>query len=189
MVETILQQKGRHLRAQQLSSLLQLTLTMVTETNEFNANLLEQSGVDTAELCQADEEDKVLERWESVFSQLEMNKSEQIHGQYSSQFAAVYQYMLAHFRDPGLSLSMLAEEFGMSISTLSREFQKNLGQGFLESLHHMRIETARYEIEHTATPLSEIATAVGYTNTLTMTRAFKKYLNCTPGVFRKKESS
>lgn len=189
MVETILQQKGRHLRAQQLSSLLQLTLTMVTETNEFNANLLEQSGVDTAELCQTDEEDKVLERWESVFSQLEMNKSEQIHGQYSSQFAAVYQYMLAHFRDPGLSLSMLAEEFGMSISTLSREFQKNLGQGFLESLHHMRIETARYEIEHTATPLSEIATAVGYTNTLTMTRAFKKYLNCTPGVFRKKESS
>lgn len=189
MVETILQQKGRHLRAQQLSSLLQLTLTMVTETNEFNANLLEQSGVDTAELRRADEEDKVLERWESVFSQLEMNKSKQIHGQYSSQFAAVYQYMLAHFRDPGLSLSMLAEEFSMSISTLSREFQKNLGQGFLESLHHMRIDAARYEIEHTATPLSEIATAVGYTNTLTMTRAFKKYLNCTPSVFRKKDST
>ena len=189
MVETILQQKGRHLRTQQLSSLLQLTLTMVTETNEFNASLLEQSGVDTAELRQADEENKVLERWESVFSRLEMNKSEQIHGQYSSQFAAVYQYMLAHFRDPGLSLSMLAEEFSMSISTLSREFQKNLGQGFLESLHHMRIDAARYEIEHTATPLSEIATAVGYTNTLTMTRAFKKYLNCTPSVFRKKDAT
>lgn len=189
MVETIFQQKGRHLRTQQLSSLLQLTLTMVTETNDFNANLLEQSGVDNAELRQADEKDKVLERWESVFSQLEMNKTEQIHGQYSSQFAAVYQYMLAHFRDPGLSLSMLAEEFSMSISTLSREFQKNLGQGFLESLHHMRIEAARYEIEHTAAPLSDIATAVGYTNTLTMTRAFKKYLNCTPSVFRKKDGT
>lgn len=189
MVETLFQQKGRHLRTQQLSSLLQLTLTMLTETNELNASLMEQYGVDTSELRQADEKDKVLERWESVFSQLEMNKTEQIHGQYSSQFAAVYQFMLAHFRDPGLSLSMLAEEFSMSISTLSREFQKNLGQGFLESLHHMRIEAARYEIEHTAAPLSDIATAVGYTNTLTMTRAFKKYLNCTPSVFRKKDGA
>lgn len=189
MVETIFQQKGRHLRTQQLSSLLQLTLTMVTETNDSNASLLEQSGVDTSELRQTDEQDKVLARWENVFSQLELHKTEQLHGQYSSQFAAVYQYMLAHFRDPGLSLSMLAEEFGMSISTLSREFQKNLGQGFLESLHHMRIEAARYEIEHTGAPLSEIAVAVGYTNTLTMTRAFKKYLSCTPSVFRKKDAS
>lgn len=186
MVNTLLRQKGRHLRTQQLTSLLQMTLTMVTETNGSNANLIDQEGIDAQQLLSPDEEEKVLERWKSVFTLLEKDKNEQIHSQYSNQFAAVYQYMNAHFRDPGLSLSMMADHFGMSVSTLSREFQKNLGQGFLESLHHMRIEAARYEIEHTNVSLSDIAIAVGYTNALTMTRAFKKYLNCTPSVFRKK---
>ena len=77
----------------------------------------------------------------------------------------------------------------MSVSTLSREFQKNLGQGFLESLHRLRIEAAKYEIEHTNVPLSDITVAVGYTNTLTMTRAFKKYMGSTPSVFRKTDTA
>ena len=185
MVETVFQQKSRHLRAQQLASILQLTLTMITETNEINLHLLEQMNLDATGLLRADEKTEVLARWEHVFSQLEVYRDKRLHGQYSGQFASIYQHMHAHFRDSGLSLSMLAEEFGMSVSTLSREFQKNLGQGFLESLHRLRIEAAKYEIEHTNAPLSDIAVAVGYTNTLTMTRAFKKYTGCTPSVFRK----
>lgn len=187
MIETLFQQKGSYLRQQQLSGLLQLTLSMVMETDGFKQ--LVQLGVDISELCSIDEKEKVLERWESMFQQLESNKIVQIHEQYSDQFAAVYQYMRAHFRESNFSLSVLADEFGMSISTLSRDFQKNLGQNFLESLHRMRIEAACYEIEHTAAPLSDIAVAVGYTNTLTMTRAFKKYLNCTPSTFRKKDEA
>ena len=122
-----------------------------------------------------------------VFGLLEAHQDKRIRGQYSEQFASIYQYMHAHFRDSGLSLTALAEEFGMSVSTLSREFQKNLGQGFLDSLHQMRIEEAKYAIENTNASLNDIAISVGYTNTLTMTRAFKKYLGCTPGSFRKKE--
>lgn len=187
MIETLFQQKGRYLRDQQLSGLLQLTMSMVVETDGFKQ--LVQLGVDISELCSIDEKEKVLERWENMFSQLESHQIEQIHEQYSDQFAAVYQYMLTHFRELNFSLSVLADEFGMSISTLSRDFQKNLGQNFLESLHRMRIEAACYEIEHTAAPLSDIAVSVGYTNTLTMTRAFKKYLDCTPSTFRKKDAA
>lgn len=55
------------------------------------------------------------------------------------------------------------------MSTLSREFQKNLGKGFLETLHQMRIEEARAEIENTELSLNQVAEAVGYTNVLTMT--------------------
>lgn len=189
MVETLFGQKSRHLRTQQLSSILQLTLTMITETNEGNVSLLEQMNLDATELLRPNEKVEVLNLWEHVFTQLEVHRDDRLHGQYSGQFASIYQYMHAHFRDPGLSLSMLAEEFGMSVSTLSREFQKNLGQGFLESLHRLRIEAAKYEIEHTNAPLSDIAVAVGYTNTLTMTRAFKKYLGCTPSVFRRADNA
>lgn len=90
--------------------------------------------------------------------------------------------MITHFHDPALSLSMLSAEFGMSMSTLSREFQKNLGKGFLETLHQMRIEEARAEIENTELSLNQIAEAVGYTNVLTMTRAFKKYYGRRPAL-------
>ena len=189
MVETLFQQKSRHLRTQQLTSILQLTLTMITETNESNIFLLEQMNLDTAELLRPEGKSEVLSLWQHVFCQLETHRDNRIHGQYSGQFASVYQYMHAHFRDSSLSLSILAEEFGMSVSTLSREFQKNLGQGFLESLHRLRIEAAKYEIEHTNVPLSDIAVAVGYTNTLTMTRAFKKYMGSTPSVFRKTDTA
>lgn len=189
MVETLFKQKSRHLRNRQLSSLLSLTLCMLTETNKTNTLLLEQMNTDASELLKLEDEPELLQKWEKVFVQLEENKNKQLHGQYSEQFASIYQYMHAHFRDQELSLSLLAEKYNMSVSTLSREFQKNLGQGFLECLHQMRIDAARYEIEHTNTSLSDIAVAVGYTNTLTMTRAFKKYLGCTPSAFRKKENS
>ena len=127
----------------------------------------------------------MLECWNVIYKRLEENKSHKKISQYTEQFAAVYQYMITHFHDPALSLSMLSAEFGMSMSTLSREFQKNLGKGFLETLHQMRIEEARAEIENTELSLNQIAEAVGYTNVLTMTRAFKKYYGQTPGSFRK----
>lgn len=189
MVGAIFKQKSRHLRGQQLASLLSLTMCMLTETNEANAALVEQMDVDVSQLLKPDDEGRILARWGQVFGGLEARKARQIRGKYSPQFAEIYQYMNAHLRDPALSLSMLAERFGMSMSTLSREFQKNLGQGFLASLHYMRIEAAKYEIENTNASMGDIAVAVGYTNALTMTRAFKKYMGCTPGVFRKKDAA
>ena len=188
MADTLYQQKSRRLRNQQLSGLMSLTLCMLMETSSENNALLQKAGIDIGALTQPeDDEAELLAEWEKVFGLLEAHQDKRIRGQYSEQFASIYQYMHAHFRDSGLSLTALAEEFGMSVSTLSREFQKNLGQGFLDSLHQMRIEEAKYAIENTNASLNDIAISVGYTNTLTMTRAFKKYLGCTPGSFRKKE--
>ena len=189
MMDTVFKQKSRSLRNRQLNCVLSMMLCLLMENPETNQVLFEQMNVNSHELIRLKEREQMAQEWKTVFEQLESYKSRKIRGQYSEQFASIYQYMHAHFRDPGISLSMMAAEFNMSISTLSREFQKNLGQGFLESLHHMRIEAARYEIEHTNSPLSDIAISVGYTNTLTMTRAFKKYLGCTPGVFRKKDGA
>ena len=131
--------------------------------------------------------EELVQQWKQIFDRLQeyyQNRKEQ--KQYSRQFMKLYQYMEKNFRNPELSLSMLAEMFDLSLPTLSREFQKNLGQGFLECLHHMRIEAAKFEIAHTDASLKDIAVFVGYSNTLTMTRSFKKYTGTTPGAFRKK---
>lgn len=188
MADTLYQQKSRRLRNQQLSGLMSLTLCMLMETSSENNALLQEAGIDIGALTQPeDDEAELLAEWEKVFGLLEAHQDKRIRGQYSEQFASIYQYMHAHFRDSGLSLTALAEEFGMSVSTLSREFQKNLGQGFLDSLHQMRIEEAKYAIENTNASLNDIAISVGYTNTLTMTRAFKKYLGARPARSEKRK--
>lgn len=183
IIREIFRQPSSGLRAQQLQSFQTLMVCMLNETSEMNARLLEQADIDA--LMQSSDEETILSGWEAIYRQLEAGKGQKKISQYTEQFAAVYQYMLTHFRDPELSLSMLAAQFGMSVPTLSREFQKNLSKGFLETLHQMRIEEARYEIENTELSLNQIAEAVGYTSALTMTRAFKKYYGQTPGSFRK----
>ena len=185
IVHEIFRQPSGGMRTQQLQSFQTLMVCMLTETNDVNARLLEQMDAELDKMMQSENEEYVLECWNAIYKRLEENKSHKKISQYTEQFAAVYQYMITHFHDPALSLSMLSAEFGMSMSTLSREFQKNLGKGFLETLHQMRIEEARAEIENTELSLNQIAEAVGYTNVLTMTRAFKKYYGQTPGSFRK----
>ena len=184
------EQKSRYLRKRQLGALLELTFCMLTEISRENTALLENLHIDIDRMAAADDLGDVLQQWKHVFDRLEasrQNKKEQ--KPYSKQFTKICQYMEKNFRNPNLSLSMLAEMFHLSLPALSREFHKNLGQGFLECLHYMRIEAAKFEIEHTDASLKDIAVFVGYSNVLTMTRSFKKYTGTTPGSFRKKSNT
>lgn len=170
-----------------MGALLELTFCILTETSQANTRLLESMNLDMGKMKVSDHPEQLLQQWKQIFDQLqEANQNKKEQKQYSRQFMKLYQYMEKNFRNPELSLSMLAELSGLSLPTLSREFQKNLGQGFLECLHQMRIEAAKFEIEHTDASLKDIAVFVGYSNTLTMTRSFKKYTGTTPGAFRKK---
>lgn len=179
-------QQNAVLRENQLHSLTTRTYCMLLESNALNDDLLNQSLLFTDGM-DLNDRDGVLATWEEIFRMLE---SQHAHNRFlpescSPQFARIYRYTQANFRDAGLSLASLADVFETSVSTLSREFQKNLGIGFLDALHKMRIEAAAEEIRHTTHPLKDIAEHVGYTNVLTMTRAFKKYRGITPGMLRK----
>lgn len=182
-LETLEKQKSPSLRQQQISSFISLTQCMLMETNPDNAAVLESIGLER--LKETSDLLRLKSVWKSVFADLCGRQENKNLGQYSTQFMIIYQYVQAHFRNPDLSLSLLSEEFGLSLSTLSREFQKNLGEGFLDSLHRIRIDAARHEIQYSKKTIAEVAASVGYSNTLTMTRAFKKYLGTTPGAFRK----
>lgn len=182
-LETLDQQKSKSLRCQQISSFISLTLCMLLETNAQNDAILASIGMD--KLKDFSDINELKSIWHSAFIFLDEQHEDKNLGQYSAQFTVIYQYVQAHFRNPELSLSLLSEEFGLSLPTLSREFQKNLGEGFLDCLHRMRVDAARHEIEYSGKTIAEVSISVGYNNTLTMTRAFKKYLGSTPGAFRK----
>lgn len=103
---------------------------------------------------------------------------------YSKRFETVLKYVLQHIREETLCAAGVAEHFNMSQSSLTREFQKNTGFGFASYIHIQRINMAKAMLSETDDTIKDIATKVGYSNSLALTRAFHKYEGTTPGNYR-----
>ena len=95
-------------------------------------------------------------------------------------------YVQANYRDPALTAALVAERFGMSRTAVSRAFaQACPNGGFLGYLHGLRLDKAEELLRTSQLSIPDIATSVGYGTVLTMTRAFKRYRDTTPGAYRK----
>ena len=95
----------------------------------------------------------------------------------------VKNYIRGNYTDPDLNVNRVADEFGKNPSYLSRSFLRLTGTSILDYIHFYRIQEAKILIGRGET-LAAAAAAVGYTNVLTMSRAFKKYEGTTPGKFK-----
>lgn len=90
----------------------------------------------------------------------------------------------ANFSDPNLSLSLIADRFGLSASYLSRLFKDAFGRNFVDYLAGIRVEAAQKMLQQSDDPIQEIAIRVGYANYMSFSRAFKKVVSTTPGEYR-----
>ena len=95
----------------------------------------------------------------------------------------VKNYIRGCYSDPNLNVNQVADQFGKNPSYLSRSFLRLTGTSVLDYIHYYRIQEAKILIGRGET-LAAAAQAVGYTNVLTMSRAFKKYEGTTPGKFK-----
>ena len=95
----------------------------------------------------------------------------------------VKNYIRGNYTDPDLNVNRVADEFGKNPSYLSRSFLRLTGTSILDYIHYYRIQEAKILIGRGIT-LANAAAAVGYSNVLTMSRAFKKYEGTTPGKLR-----
>lgn len=100
----------------------------------------------------------------------------------------ITQYIEENYQDINLSAGAVAERFHMSLPVLSNLFKQELNIGFLDYLHKYRIERAKDLILHTDHTIGDISAMVGYANSITMNRAFKRYEGVTPGWYRQKKS-
>ncbi len=96
----------------------------------------------------------------------------------------VVAYVRSHYADPNLSLYLLSEQFGMSQSYISRSFKAAAGDRLVDYIHKLRIAEAKRLLAETELTVYEIGDRVGYNTSWTMTRAFKRYENITPGAYR-----
>ena len=168
----------------QVQSISLRTFRMLMESDPDHRSRLDALFSGMSERMQDYTLNSVLEFWKEIFDELESGKTAAGTESSSEEFNAVLEYIRLHFRDPNLSLTSLSDLFHRPIASLSRDFQKYLGKGFLEVLHGLRLEAAEEEIRTTQSPMKVVAEHAGYTSEITMTRAFKKYRGVTPGVYR-----
>lgn len=83
-----------------------------------------------------------------------------------------------------LSLSDVADEFGMSASYFSRQFKQETGRNFKGYVDALRLEHAKMLLKTTDMLISDIACKIGYDNSYSFTRLFKKNIGITPTEYR-----
>ncbi|MDQ0890710.1 two-component system response regulator YesN [Paenibacillus sp. V4I9] len=97
-------------------------------------------------------------------------------------------YIEEHFEDPDLSLKHLSDRFGISGKNVSHMFKEAFGMKFVDFLMDLRTEKAKLLLTETELAQQDIAQQVGYSNSITFGRMFKRIVGVTPGDYRKKHS-
>lgn len=93
-------------------------------------------------------------------------------------------YIREHYPEHDLSLDRLAKEFGLSPTYISKLFKEHTENNFIDHLIEIRINASKTLLTDKDRKVNEIAEAVGYTNTRSFLRTFKKYTGITPTEYR-----
>jgi transcriptional regulator GlxA family with amidase domain len=98
-------------------------------------------------------------------------------------FGALHQWINGHLAD-NLSLSVLAEQAGMSERSFSRHYAEATGQTPARAIERLRVEGARHLLSDSRVPIKRIAQRCGFGSEETMRRSFLRLLAVTPQDYR-----
>ena len=84
-----------------------------------------------------------------------------------------------------LSLGMIAERLQRNESYISRVFKEVAGISFFQFVQEKRMQKAMQLLQKSAMWVYEVAASVGYPDTSTFMRAFKKHVGKTPAEYRR----
>jgi transcriptional regulator GlxA family with amidase domain len=100
---------------------------------------------------------------------------------------SLQEYLEHHFGDR-LTLEQMGRIAGLEPRTLLRRFRKATGDSPIMYLQRVRIEAARRQLELSRDSIEQIAWQVGYEDSSSFNRLFKKIAGMSPGGYRKKFS-
>lgn len=101
-------------------------------------------------------------------------------------FDEMKKYIELNFTDPNFTIQMVADQFCMPISTLSRFFKQCSGTTISNWFFKLRIERSKELLADPKLTLSEIVAMIGYIDDSSFIRKFKTFESITPGQYRKR---
>ncbi|MDF2715797.1 MAG: hypothetical protein K0R28_2722 [Paenibacillus sp.] len=93
-------------------------------------------------------------------------------------------YIEEHYGESEFSLDRLADKFELSPTYISKLFKEHTERNFIDYLIEIRINASKELLADKNRKINDVAEAVGYTNTRSFLRAFKKYTGMTPSEYR-----
>ena len=93
-----------------------------------------------------------------------------------------------NLEEPTFDVNRLAEEVGVSRSTLTRKVKAMTGLTPLEYIRHIKMQQARFLLEDPNSTVSEVALTLGYLNRKHFTACFKEEFGITPSEYHKQAS-
>lgn len=96
----------------------------------------------------------------------------------------IQQYIEEHIAGP-LSLDAVADHVFLSPVYVSRLFKQETGENFTDYITHVRIEKAKYLLEHMDIRVSDVGERTGYSNPRYFYRVFKNTTGLTPSEYRR----
>lgn len=97
----------------------------------------------------------------------------------------IQDWLEKHAYDP-LSIELLSEKFNMSPRNMARRFKKATGDSPSVYIQRLKIEGAKRFLEESRKSFDEITYTVGYEDSRSFSRLFKKHTGLTPTNYRKK---
>ncbi|MDU6265424.1 MAG: AraC family transcriptional regulator [Anaerocolumna aminovalerica] len=96
----------------------------------------------------------------------------------------IKKYILDNYNDPSLCLNKISDEFLISESYFSYLFKEETGENFSTYLERIRMEQAVQLIKESDINISNLYQEIGYNNSNTFRRAFKKIYGISPKTMR-----
>jgi transcriptional regulator GlxA family with amidase domain len=98
-------------------------------------------------------------------------------------FDALHDWINGHL-ESDLSLSVLADQAGMSERSFSRHYAEAIGQTPARAIERLRVEAARRLLSESRLPVKRVAQRCGFGSEETMRRGFLRVLAVTPQDYR-----
>lgn len=92
----------------------------------------------------------------------------------------IKQFIDNNYTNCELSATLISDHFNIKTSSLSLMFKKTYNVGMLDYITNLRIQKAKELLENSALSLDEISDSVGYSNTRSFFRAFKRITGNSP---------
>lgn len=99
-------------------------------------------------------------------------------------YSTITRYIDDHYFDGSLSVSSMADHFQLSLQYLSTFFKKHSGENITDYIAAVRIREAKRMLADRTLTMGEIAQKIGYNNTVSFFRLFKKVEGMPPGKYR-----
>ena len=106
--------------------------------------------------------------------------------QYVKNMRNVLLYIEENFRDPEISIAIIAEYSGYSLAYFTKAFKLYMNDTPIMHLNKRRISEAKILLRDESLSLKDVATKCGYKNLSTFTQAFERVMGMLPSEYRKK---